>query len=276
MTSHTKGMLAQPFFVATFLVLVLDIGFYKKLLLSSVCVIFVAINHYMVAAWLLIYLSSLLGLLILVKLFLRRVEFKTLLTILLLIVICVTSFCLWDSQFFSSKVDTFITSAKNVFWATSETVKSGGEGLDSNSIDPRVDLYLTRTDPISSTGTYLDKQDQMVRAALGLDFMQVSSLGKLFRLAQMFIQFLFFLGAFYLLRRWCINKDNAIYLMLLVSSFLAMLCVVFVPFFSTYGSVTRIYQIALYFMAPSLIFGFEYFIRIIELCKNRVKVRLLY
>jgi len=97
----------------------------------------------------------------------------------------------------------------------------------------------------------------MVRAALGLDFAQVSPQGKGFRILQYITQLFLIIGCLRLIFRPKHLRFTAEYVALNVTSVLLILACIFVPFFANALNTTRWYHIALITLAPFCILGGE-------------------
>lgn len=116
-----------------------------------------------------------------------------------------------------------------------------------------IDKYEEYTNPQDITGTYLDKQPPLVRTALGLDFFQAGSWGKVFRLAQFATQGLIVLGLIMIIRIKRKSSDEITMATMMVAAMGMLLATLFVPYFGTLNSITRTYMFALYVLAPCLV-----------------------
>lgn len=119
----------------------------------------------------------------------------------------------------------------------------------------QAEAYYYYTQPVEE-GTYLDNQEQLIRTAIGLDFMRATKLGKTFRVFQYLTQIFIVLGFAYVLLKKGYGFTGE-YLASVVASFGLLFSSVFLPFFSTTLSATRYYALALLFISPMLVIGVE-------------------
>lgn len=96
---------------------------------------------------------------------------------------------------------------------------------------------------------YLEQQPPLVRTALGLDFPEVTVLGKGFRVLQYLTELAILVGCVVLIKR---KSEYAVFAGV---ALLSLVAVLFIPFLGTVGSVTRDYLFALYLLAPVAILG---------------------
>jgi uncharacterized membrane protein len=107
---------------------------------------------------------------------------------------------------------------------------------------------------------YLSSQSPLIKIALGLDFFEVGWLGKLFRILQYITQGFVLLGCWLIL--W--SKVKREFKGGVLAALILIGCCVFVPFFANIINATRFYHLALFFVAPALIMGFEWVYRRIQ------------
>lgn len=100
---------------------------------------------------------------------------------------------------------------------------------------------------------YLEKQERLVKTALGMDFMDASPLGKLFRIFQFLTQLCIILGCIYFVRNR--KQISAEYLTFVVASVFIILACLFWPRLSAIVNVTRLYHLSLFLLAPACILG---------------------
>lgn len=132
------------------------------------------------------------------------------------------------------------------------------------TIDGRFDNYeeikehaKEITKPVNDA-TYLDNQPQLVRMAIGLDFMRASPLGKLFRILQYITEIMIIVGLFILYKRRKDYNLSAMYIGGVLFSLLLLFASIFVPYFNVSTiSTTRLYIITLFFLSPLLVIGLE-------------------
>lgn len=119
--------------------------------------------------------------------------------------------------------------------------------------------YDNRTQPVEVTGTYLDKQEQLIRTAIGLDFMSVDVYGKTFRMLQFVTQVVIIVGVFMLWRKYY-NKEP-VYTAMLVAVSVIIAMIILVPYLATVMSATRFYQYALFVASPAMVAGLMFLLR---------------
>jgi hypothetical protein len=111
--------------------------------------------------------------------------------------------------------------------------------------------------PKSQLSNYMDKQDPLIKAAVGWDFVGIPIEGKLFRIIQYITQALIVMGCVYLLFRYKYYKFNAVFIGG-VGAMACLLCMcLFIPSFSSIINITRFYHLTLFFLAPMFILGVD-------------------
>lgn len=106
---------------------------------------------------------------------------------------------------------------------------------------------------------YFSQQEPIIRTALGLDFMEASIPGKVFRIFQYGTQLCLILGAVWLIRNR--KKVSPEYLAFTVTAIALIVACVVLPRFSNIINATRFYHLALFLVAPLLIMGGLYIFR---------------
>jgi uncharacterized membrane protein len=101
---------------------------------------------------------------------------------------------------------------------------------------------------------YLQRQGPIVKAALGLDFFDVSTTGKIFRILQFATEALIILGLFRILTTKGKGWSKA-YLAFGLMGCVILALTVFYPAFSPIMNATRFYQLSLIFLAPAVVIG---------------------
>lgn len=118
-------------------------------------------------------------------------------------------------------------------------------------------MYLDRTQPETFEGTYLHKQEPMIRTALGFDWNKVSITGKMFRVLQYTTQALLLIGFFFMFLHRKRYQFRLEYTALVLGAYAMLAGCVFVPFLSTVMSATRFYYLALLIISPVLVIGID-------------------
>jgi len=140
-----------------------------------------------------------------------------------------------------------ISSSRPVAPATPDTSAAGRPAASDSPI------------PIFGSGggvdaaTWFLQTDPMLAFATGGDFFVSSPLGKLFRLFQYMTQLLIIIGMVVMLKNF--RKHRPEYLAMCILGVVMMALVIFYPGMSTLLNATRFYNLALLFMAPTIIVG---------------------
>lgn len=104
---------------------------------------------------------------------------------------------------------------------------------------------------------YLQQQPAFVRAGTGFDFLEVSLLGKIFRIVQYFTELMIIIGAGYCL--FCKKAVKPEFMAGILTALTMLAFCIFIPVFSMIVNMTRFYHMALFFLAPCFVIGFEIF-----------------
>jgi len=108
-------------------------------------------------------------------------------------------------------------------------------------------------DPEKAPFEYLNSQEQLVRIALGLDFLEKDLLSKVFRILQFLTQLLFLVGIWIWLRDK--HKRNSKYSYLIVGGVCLIGAVIFLPGFSAFMNASRFYHCTLLICSPLIVLG---------------------
>lgn len=119
---------------------------------------------------------------------------------------------------------------------------------------PPIEFDITTTPP-----TYMETHETLVKSAIGMDFMKVTPLGKVFRILQFLTQLLVVIGFFLF---W--KSKKLFYTFGTVGALILVLCVA-VPGFSAILNASRFYHLALLFLAPAFIAGGKLVFRRVEI-----------
>jgi uncharacterized membrane protein len=251
-TSTVKSLIAETFLAGLILVLLSEMSTFKKSLLGLICVIGSVLNHYTVGFIMLFYLVGMLVVSVISK---WSFKFKGVKSLSIITVSSILIVVLWFGLVGQGAMLNMVTAIGNNILKISHVAEIP-QGNSTQEIETLEALYDERTQPIEVTGTYLDNQEQLTRTALGLDFMDTDLGGKLFRVVQLITQLLIALGVVYVIVK---RKElSVIYVAGVVTSFLILIACLFVPMFSTIVSTTRFYQLALFILAPCLVFSLKW------------------
>lgn len=259
MTGHVKGMVSQLFLVcAIALIFRSDVRAryrYPGIVLSVIGAI---VNHYSVAAMTVIMLVGSCGVGVVFWLCnwyrsKRKIKLKftpPAKTLSVALATSVVMLLLWYSLAGGgAMLSTLLRTGSNFVVNISGVEKT--ESLQRQ--------YDNRTQPVEVTGTYLDKQEQLIRTAIGLDFMSVDVYGKTFRMLQFVTQVVIIVGVFMLWRKYY-NKEP-VYTAMLVAVSVIIAMIILVPYLATVMSATRFYQYALFVASPAMVAGLMFLLR---------------
>jgi len=155
----------------------------------------------------------------------------------------------WTAQ--GSLIKTTAAMLRNIT-AVTRTVISTSDGVSDNTgILREYTRFVDPTGQMGEPSTYLQRQPAVVQTALGLDFMQSSTLGKIFRILQYITQASMILGLALLWKRR--REIPVAYTAGVLASFGILTLCIFVPFLSTTMSPTRFYALALFWISPLFI-----------------------
>jgi uncharacterized membrane protein len=105
---------------------------------------------------------------------------------------------------------------------------------------------------------YMKNQEYLVKAGIGMDFSDVSTVGKVFRGLQYLTELLIVIGAVYLFFNYKKYNFSLEFMMCIGASFVLLMFCIFVPKFSLIINMTRFYHVSLFFIAPMLVLGLDW------------------
>jgi len=241
-----KEQVAELFLVlGLYLLLIPKFKLPLRLTLIGLCGIFASLAHYTVG---IIFMLLLVGLLLLLPFFKKRlIPLRYLAVVVIVVIVLSLGFFSWTAEGYTfNKLETIgITLVNNLPEVNLEVA-------EIPDLPDLLDL------PVSATITlpaYFGKHTSTIRAVFGLDFMESSFLGKVFRIFQYGTQVLVILGSIYiLLRRRRMGLSSEYKALFLASWILLGICVL-IPGVSAIANATRFYHFALFLIAPALILG---------------------
>jgi len=127
--------------------------------------------------------------------------------------------------------------------------------ITDTASDTAQSIYIqdaTDPDEAEDSGGYFEKQEVLVKTAIGMDFNQASTPGKAFRVIQYLTQFLIVVGGLILFWAHRHYKFTAEFIAGIWCSYLLLAMCVFVPEFSNIINITRF---SLFFLAPAFVLG---------------------
>jgi uncharacterized membrane protein len=256
MTSHVKGLVAQTFLAGLIPLTVCEMKTWQRITGIAICIIGATVNHYTVATILMMYLAGT-GIILLVAKWAwvkriigeQKIKVKYLALPVMVGVIVMAGY--YSIAGNGGVLRTLARVGNNITNAATSTL-TGKEIVTQPAYDKR-------TQPVEVTGTYLDKQEQSIRTALGLDFFEATTEGKIFRVLQFKTQIGIALGAIIVVFKR--KEVMAEYKALIITGFGILVTCLFIPYVSTTVSATRFYWIALYVLSPMLIIGLSTIIK---------------
>lgn len=147
-----------------------------------------------------------------------------------------------------------LTTVKTIATWSQSNVLPASPAVIVNQVIPSTNQTVVQEIPQKF---YLFNQPSMVRAGIGLDFIDASVLGKVFRILQYLTELLIVLGAI-----WIIFKSKSFrseFVAGIVSALALLALCVFFPNFAAIANMTRFYHLSLFFLAPCLVFGLQWF-----------------
>jgi uncharacterized membrane protein len=113
------------------------------------------------------------------------------------------------------------------------------------------------TQPVRQS-TYFDRQPKLVRAAIGMDFIDVSGWGKVFRIFQYLTELMLIVGfvvVFWKRKEYSLTAE---YKAGILGCFTLLGSAIFLPYFTVMTvTTTRLYAYTLFYISPLLVLGIE-------------------
>jgi len=130
-----------------------------------------------------------------------------------------------------------------------------GEMVHTVAGIPKAVAVDTQVASEAQQDNYLENQEYLVKAGIGLDFADATAVGKIFRVIQYLTELLIVVGAVYLLFNYRRYNFSLEFMICVGASFVLLLFCIFIPKFSVIINMTRFYQVSLFFLAPMLVLG---------------------
>jgi len=263
LTGIPKQQVAEFFFViVAFLLLSERLRLKWKPLWMGLAALMFALCHYSIFAIGTGYLLGATVILLGLRLIWRKanlgIHLKPLLIITVITILAGTVYfsTVADGRVWNSFTGTYSSMAQRINPPDSPDTKSVVTPIPTPVSTPTVSPVTPTPKPCTTKDKpfYLWRQGPIVKAALGLDFLDVSTTGKLFRILQFMTQALIVLGIYRVVR----NKGrqwNKAYLAFGVMACTILAMTVFYPSFAPVMNATRFYHLALIFLAPTAIIG---------------------
>lgn len=114
-------------------------------------------------------------------------------------------------------------------------------------------------------------RNDLIRTALGFDFLTVSTQGKIFRILQYATQLLLVLGIFRFIFRPSSYKFSPEFLALSITSVMLLAACIILPGFADRFNTTRMYHLALLTLAPFLVIGCQAVVHLLIIFSNVIR-----
>jgi len=141
------------------------------------------------------------------------------------------------------------------------TAQEDGNPMNATTNYTKMDDAIDK-EPVKQLGISMTGQPPIVRAGLNMDFMEISLLGKMFRITQLITQLLIVLGSFWLLFKWKQYNFSVEFMAGILCSYVLLGCCIILPYFSSLINMTRFYHFALFFLAPMFVLGIDFLINL--------------
>lgn len=253
-----KSMIAELFFALIILLMVAEIKNRYKIPLIVICLTVSILSHYTVGLMAVFYLGFIVAIrfvsLPLKSFSLFKYSRVTLVGLALLLILGIGTTYYYYSKanggVIMGVVNKLIPGYTGIIASTVSDI-TDNSNIPQSVNKPNLDGNATPTGKLS----YMQEQSPLVKAAIGLDFNQISLAGKIFRIIQFITELLIILGLFYLIFRAKKYRFTTEFVAGIIASFILMFAVIFVPHFSAIINATRFYHMALFFIAPLFVIG---------------------
>ena len=258
-----KQQMGEFFFILCFFLIIdekLKIGFKKRVGLICIAIIMTILSHYTMTGALWFYLIISLILLTLMKFipFLRshmHFPLKVFVAIVAIAILLGAGYygSVGQGVALQEVVNRGVTELK-MTQLTIERVTNDDEP-DANQVEDN-QTGATLFNPVlpeKIKSPFLERYEPAMKAAIGLDFLDVSTLGKIFRVLQILTQILLVIGCIYIFKNR--KKYSAEYLAFVGASIIILAACILSPSFSPILNASRFYHIALLAIAPAIILG---------------------
>jgi uncharacterized membrane protein len=237
-----KAMVAELFFALTILALVSSVKY--KIVILPILVMAALLCHYTVGLILIGVMFSCLMVSIVSKIINRDFGFKRKVSLIALIGAVLLPAILGY---------TYLGNSENGFQVIDTINKAV---FNSVSIPPTISPENTEQEKITSHYIVnISKQSDLVQTAMGMDFGDASSTGKVFRIAQYITQLMIVLGLIQLWRNRKEYKFTMEFVACIIGGFAIILICILVPYFSNILNMSRFYHMSLFFLAPLFVLG---------------------
>lgn len=254
-----KSMVAETLMTCCFWAMFSNIKWWFKLPLMITFALLTLWTHYTVGVMLIFYLIAIVFILLIAKLFKNWQLWKQKVVSLwipsVVVVFLIVGFAGYYSKASQGIVyNTVIRFGQQYTVLTNSFIKHPQEMPVSESITSNETLKEIQLRELAVSARDLDP---LTSIGLGKDFINASTLGKVFRVVQYLTQLLIVIGCFWLLFKYKQYNFSREFIAGIGASLLVLLFVVVVPMFSSLINATRNYQLSLFFLAPMFILGID-------------------
>jgi uncharacterized membrane protein len=269
-----KSMIAEIFLaLMVYVIASKEIVGFKKNLSLAVCAMMATLCHYTIGIFAIMFLCGYYGVPFVcnaLRIKAIRLPYRNIKWAALPIVGLAATFFIWFGMigdgfmltYFNNVAHNSVVAAQAPFEEDAPIIKDPMPSSQPTNTVIEPISENPRADKVKSIGfSYMDKQEPLVRTAVGLDFFDSTIQGKAFRLIQYLTQAFIVFGFLFLLFKYKEYNFTPEFIGCVGTSFMIILCVVFVPTFSSLVNASRYYQACLFFLAPMLVLGVD------QLCK---------
>jgi len=267
LVSSTRQQMAEFVLVSLFGLLLLRWKSNWKYLLVFILLVIVGLLHYSMGAIAYIYLGAFVSSVLAFRYILKtKIDIK----LKILMPLILVSILIYGGYLHSvaggrpytavTYLTQYLTKWVPTLWEGRANPITPSDLLPGNNTDIPPILHITSTGVTEGGnvtedkgGTFLNMFTPVTRVALGLDFMEASTLGKVFRVLQILTQLMVIIGLVVVVRSW--KKYSPKFLSLIAGAVLILVLVLLLPGFSAVLNATRFYQIALLLLSPIAIVG---------------------
>ncbi|MFA5299360.1 MAG: hypothetical protein WC389_14315, partial [Lutibacter sp.] len=220
----TKSMVAELFFALIILVLFTQMRFFKKFLLLSFFGILAVMCHYTIGTLVFGYLGITGIILLVYAIFTRKFNFTPIIASVLIVGLVggLWFYYIGGGIVYMGYTNSYTNIAKQV--------------SEINAVSSSSTTKVIEDKP---KGNYLDRQDSLIRTALGIDWNKTDISGKFFRIIQYVTQLAIIFGAIVLLLNYKKYKVSICFVVGILASVIILGGVLFIPKVANIINTTR-------------------------------------
>jgi uncharacterized membrane protein len=260
-----KSMVAEPLFALFIYAMIVNWNKWLKAAVLLVLLLLIIWAHYTIGILALCFLLGIIAILAISKIFKNwKIWYQRTVPIWMLCIVLLSGLSLgiyYYSNVARGQLWQNLGIISGKFSNLSQSIVVGnytyGEYEFFGSAIPEQGIPQGNTSIFDVKNSYLNKQGVFIRAAVGLDFLETTIAGKVFRIFQFITQALIIIGCCFMLSRrkgFCFTAEFLAGVG--TAAFLLLYCI-FMPYFSGTINMTRFYHISLFFLAPAFVIGAE-------------------